>query len=236
VTGLLAPYYLCALEPAENDAVDRHLRDCAECRMSAREVCDVVAALALIDDDTELGSPRVRPARSTRKRVRAGAGPVRPAGPVAPAGRHRGRRRRIALTWAALALAVLLFAGFGTLSVVDWTTDEGPPGLVTVAVTGGRPGTGVSASVFASETDLGTQLRVTATGLRTGITYQLFVVTSAGRTHEVSRWTSRPVVQEISGLVPGRLADLAFVTISVVNGPPVVTVELHRPGTGPSPR
>jgi hypothetical protein len=51
VTDLLGPHYLDALTPAESDAVDRHLRGCAECRSAAEQVCEVVAALGLLLED-----------------------------------------------------------------------------------------------------------------------------------------------------------------------------------------
>jgi hypothetical protein len=234
VADLLGPYYMDALHPAESDVVDRHLRECADCRSAAGEVCDVIAALALLDDANE---PAVaRPARSTAERNLLGN--RRPAGRTAlpgPAGRPRSRQQRIALMRASLALAVLLFAGFGTLFVVDQLTGDDRRSLVTVAVTASEPGTGASATVFASETESGVHLQVTVSGLRDGNAYQLITVTLDGQAHDVSRWTGRSTVQDISADAPGTLADLSFVTISMVGGPPAVMVDLRGHGR-PAPR
>ncbi|MEU1358607.1 zf-HC2 domain-containing protein, partial [Micromonospora zamorensis] len=54
VTDLLGPHYMGVLDRADSDAVDRHLRDCAQCRVTAREVCDVVAALALRSEEARV--------------------------------------------------------------------------------------------------------------------------------------------------------------------------------------
>ncbi|MFJ6167497.1 zf-HC2 domain-containing protein [Micromonospora orduensis] len=239
VTDLLGPHYMGALDPADSDAVDRHLRDCAQCRVTAREVCDVVAALALLSDDVavEEASPVTRPAAPAARR--GGSGTVRPAGgrPVSagPGRQPRPRRQRLALVRAGLALAVVLFVGFGALFVLDQVSDEAGPEVVTVAASGSEPRTGATASVFASETDSGVHVRVTVTGLRAGTGYQLYAVTLDGQTREIASWTSTETVQEVSGDLPVALSDLAFVTISVANGAPSVTVHLPR-ATSATPR
>ncbi|MEU4397144.1 zf-HC2 domain-containing protein [Micromonospora orduensis] len=239
VTDLLGPHYMGALDPADSDAVDRHLRDCAQCRVTAREVCDVVAALALLSDDVavEEASPVTRPAAPAARR--GGSGTVRPAGgrPVSagPGRQPRPRRQRLALVRAGLALAVVLFVGFGALFVLDQVSDEAVPEVVTVAASGSEPRTGATASVFASETDSGVHVRVTVTGLRAGTGYQLYAVTLDGQTREIASWTSTETVQEVSGDLPVALGDLAFVTISVANGAPSVTVHLPR-ATSATPR
>ena len=238
VTDLLGPHYMGALEPADSDVVDRHLRDCAQCRAAAREVCDVVAALALLDDEVavEEASPVAGPAAPAPRRGRSA--PVRPAGgrPVStgPRRQPRPRRQRLALMRAGLALAVVLFVGFGALFVLGRGGDEPGPEVVTVAATGSEPRTGATASVFASETDGGVNVRVTVTGLSAGTSYRLYAVTLDGQAREIATWTSAGTVQEVSGDLPAALDELAFVTVSAVNGPPAVTVQL--PGASATPR
>ncbi|WP_433385963.1 zf-HC2 domain-containing protein [Micromonospora sp. KLBMP9576] len=232
VTDLLGPHYMGALDPADSDVVDRHLRDCAQCRAAAGEVCEVVAALALLTDDVAVGeaSPVARPAAPAPRRGRADA--VRPAGgrsvPAGPGRQPRPRRQRLALMRAGLALAVVLFVGFGALFVMERASDEAGPEVVTVAATGSEPRTGATASVLASETDGGVRVRVTVTGLRAGTDYQLYAVTLDGQAREIAKWTGTDGVQEVSGDLPGALGDLAFVTVSAANGPPAVTVHLPR--------
>ncbi|MBQ0982530.1 MULTISPECIES: zf-HC2 domain-containing protein [Micromonospora] len=239
VTDLLGPHYMGVLDRADSDAVDRHLRDCAQCRVTAREVCEVVAALALLSDDVavEEASPVTRPAAPAARR--GGSGSVRPAGgrpmSVGPGRQPRPRRQRLALVRAGLALAVVLFVGFGALFVLDQVSDEAGPEVVTVAASGSEPRTGAAASVFASETDSGVHVRVTVTGLRAGTGYQLYAVTLDGQTREIASWTSTDTVQEVSGDLPVALGDLVFVTISVANGAPSVTVHLPR-ATSTTPR
>ncbi|MEU1362101.1 hypothetical protein ABZ356_19925, partial [Micromonospora zamorensis] len=182
-------------------------------------------------------SPVTRPAAPAARR--GGSGTVRPAGghPVSagPGRQPRPRRQRLALVRAGLALAVVLFVGFGALFVLDQVSDEAGPEVVTVAASGSEPRTGATASVFASETDSGVHVRVTVTGLRAGTGYQLYAVTLDGQTREIASWTSTDTVQEVSGDLPVALGDLAFVTISVANGAPSVTVHLPR-ATSATPR
>ncbi|MET8233655.1 zf-HC2 domain-containing protein [Micromonospora sp. NPDC005298] len=239
VTDLLGPHYMGVLDPADSDAVDRHLRDCTQCRAAAREVCEVVAALALLSDDMAVeGAPPVTRSAAPPAR-RGGSGTVRPADgrPVSAGARRqpRPRRQRLALVRAGLALAVVLFVGFGALFVLDQVTDEAGQEVVTVAASASEPRTGATASVFASETDSGVHVRVTATGLRAGTGYQLYAVTLDGQTREIASWTSTDTVQEASGDLPVALGDLAFVTISGASGAPSVTVHLPR-ATSATPR
>ncbi|MEU8210343.1 zf-HC2 domain-containing protein [Micromonospora sp. NPDC049044] len=232
VTDLLGPHYMGVLDPVDSDAVDRHLRDCAQCRVTAREVCEVVAALALLSEDVvvEEAPPVTRPAAPTARS--GGSGTVRPAArrPVdtGPGRQPRPRRQRLALMRAGLALAVVLFVGFGALFVLDRMGDEAGPEVVTVAASGSEPRTGATASVFASETDSGVHVQVTATGLHAGTGYQLYAVTLDGQTREIASWTGTDTVQEVAGDLPVTLGDLAFVTISVANGAPAVTVQLPQ--------
>ncbi|MFG1605385.1 zf-HC2 domain-containing protein [Actinoplanes sp. NPDC049265] len=236
VTDLLGPHYMDALTPAESDAVDRHLRDCAECRSAAESVVEVVAALGLLLEDDGAPSGAQKAAPSTPDVVRPGpvrAASVRPSGrtaPTGPARRTRSRRQRLALAKAGLALALVLVVGFGALTLLNRLTSDGGRAVVTVAATASAAAGGPSASVQASETGDGVHVKVAAAGLQLGTTYRLDAVTSDGTVHEVDQWSGAPTVQEVAGDLPVPFDQLAFVTISEVGGPPVLTVYLRGPG------
>jgi anti-sigma-K factor RskA len=58
---LLAPYALDALEPAERDAFERHLDECADCRAQLAELQEVTGALAFAES--------VEPPPALRERI-----------------------------------------------------------------------------------------------------------------------------------------------------------------------
>ncbi|WP_422747610.1 zf-HC2 domain-containing protein [Micromonospora sp. WMMD1219] len=53
VADLLALYHLDALDRRHGEQVGRHLESCRQCRAAATEVCQVLAALALLGDDKD---------------------------------------------------------------------------------------------------------------------------------------------------------------------------------------
>ncbi|NYH41994.1 hypothetical protein HNR22_001721 [Micromonospora jinlongensis] len=53
VADLLALYHLDALDQRSGEQVGRHLQSCQQCRAAATEVCEALAALALLNDDRE---------------------------------------------------------------------------------------------------------------------------------------------------------------------------------------
>lgn len=53
VADLLALYHLDALDRRSSEQVDRHLQSCPQCRAAATEVCETLAALALLSDDRD---------------------------------------------------------------------------------------------------------------------------------------------------------------------------------------
>lgn len=53
VADLLALYHLDALDRRSGEQVGRHLQSCHECRAVATEVCETLAALALLSDDRD---------------------------------------------------------------------------------------------------------------------------------------------------------------------------------------
>ncbi|MFC8301111.1 zf-HC2 domain-containing protein [Micromonospora orduensis] len=53
VADLLALYHLDALDRRSREQVGRHLQSCPPCQAAATEVCETLAALALLSDDTD---------------------------------------------------------------------------------------------------------------------------------------------------------------------------------------
>ncbi|WP_328382021.1 zf-HC2 domain-containing protein [Micromonospora zamorensis] len=53
VADLLALYHLDALDRRSGEQVGRHLQSCPQCRAAATEVCETLAALALLSDDRD---------------------------------------------------------------------------------------------------------------------------------------------------------------------------------------
>ncbi|WP_329010637.1 zf-HC2 domain-containing protein [Micromonospora rifamycinica] len=135
------------------------------------------------------------------------------------------RRRRLVL-WSGLAAAVAAVVLAGGVAVV--TGFGGRSGVVLTA-TGEAPAQGVSLSVaITTDEGTGSTIRITATGLRQGLRYRLFAVTRDGATHVVRDWTASTGPQEVTGELALPVADLAFVTVGLVDGTAVVTAPISR--------
>jgi hypothetical protein len=228
---MLGLHYMDALDPAQSDVIHRHLEECSVCRAQADEVIDTVAALALLGiDDVVSGkaaTPRPAPARR-------GAGPVRPSGRGGSTrpGQPKGRTGKLLRAGSLLAL-VLVLAGLGLATLVRSPQGEPTP-MATAAAVATDETTGASASVTVTgEGSDGVIIRATVSGLRDGVAYVLYAVTSDSTTGEVSRWTGTAAVQDVSGFLPVRLGDLSFFTVSLADGRPVVSVYL--PGVPVAP-
>lgn len=242
---LLGLHFMDALDPAESDVVHGHLQVCGACSALADEVCDTVAALALLGTDEAVVPSRTRPEpvaaaspsprRPTRSRpVDGPVQPVRRGGSTRP-GPSRGRssRARKLLQVGVLLALVLFLAGLGLTTLLGSPQGTSTP-MTTAAAVATDETTGASMSVIVSsdESD-GSIITATVRGLRPGVPYILHAVASDGETREVTTWTGTPNVQTVSGWLPVRLVDLSFFTVSFVNGGPVVSVYL--PGTQTAP-
>ncbi|KWV32566.1 zf-HC2 domain-containing protein [Micromonospora rifamycinica] len=135
------------------------------------------------------------------------------------------RRRRLVL-WSGVAAAVAAVVLAGGVAAV--TGFGGRSGVVLTA-TGEAPAQGVSLSVaITTDEGTGSTIRITATGLRQGLRYRLFAVTRDGATHVVRDWTASTGPQEVTGELSLPVADLAFVTVGLVDGTAVVTAPISR--------
>jgi hypothetical protein len=246
---LLGLHYMDALEPAESDVIHQHLLACPECQAKADEVVDVVAALALLGtDETEPATPApaaapvavptpphvatVRPGADRAGRGRGSSRPSSGRGSSRPGERRPGRTANLVRAGSLLAL-VLVLAGLGLATLVG-SPQATPTPVVTAAAVATDGTTGASASVaVAGDGDDGVTVRATVSGLRDGVTYVLYAVTSDGTTREVTRWTGTTAVQDVTGGLAVRLGDLSFFAVSELGGGPVVTVYL--PGVAVAP-
>ncbi|WP_409492426.1 anti-sigma factor family protein [Amycolatopsis sp. cmx-11-12] len=196
-----AAYVLGALSPEDRFAYEKHLRGCAECAASVRDLAGIPGLLA------QAGSPALReeePAPSPEllptvlKRVR------------------RGRRIQRAITTSAAGVAV---AASVTLAVVltGPVAASGNP----MTLLGDYP---VTAEVAMSATDTGTKVDMTCSygGNRTG-DYILVAVGGDGGTSELASWRAMP--KDTAHIVVGtamRAADIKALEIRTPSGLPLL--------------
>jgi anti-sigma-K factor RskA len=174
--GLLGGYVLESLEPAEMEAMRRHVAECPHCGPEARALASLPVLLDSIEP-ADVPPPTLAPSveeavldRFARERAR----------------RPRPRRRltlpRLAAVGAALAaaavLAVVLIGDDGEGSRAYATAELAP-------VSDSR----AAADAWVSEVPAGTRVRVNAWGLSDGRTYELWCVREDG--HWVSGGTFR---------------------------------------------
>ncbi|MEV0940945.1 zf-HC2 domain-containing protein [Micromonospora wenchangensis] len=193
--------------------------------------------LADMPPDPQSGTPVAAPRRSARR----GAGPrttgrgagSRPGGdrPATASGTGGTRpadpaRRRRMVLWGGVAAALVAVVLAGGTAVV---TGLGDRSGVVLTATGEAPAEGVSLSVaITTDEGRGSTIRITATGLRQGLRYRLFAVTRDGVTHVVRDWTASTGPQEVTGELSLPVADLAFVTVGLVDGTAIVTAPISR--------
>ncbi len=254
VADLLGLYYLDALDDAQGDRIERHLRTCAPCGAQAEETVETVAALALLSDDERAGFVD-RPAAPQQRTPPAGGtmrtGSDRPGGergtrpgrtekprraPTGPGRRPPARTRRVravARLGALLALT-LVVGGLAVGALVRGSGDGGRLPAITAAATAEDSATGASVSVVATQQDGGVQIRASVDGLRAGTPYRLYAVSVDGQVWPVADWIGQDLVQEVTGNVPVDLSSLVFLSVSLTGDAPVVSVYLTRSGA-PAP-
>ncbi len=108
IEDLLPAYALGALEPAERQAVEKHLEECAYCAPLAMEQMETAAALA------SLAPPAIPPAH-LRSRILARERPAR----VSWRAVHRPRRWWSTAGYAVAASIGLLFLGVVPITHTD---------------------------------------------------------------------------------------------------------------------
>jgi hypothetical protein len=251
VRSSLGLYLLGASGRREREAIERHLASCRACQAESDELGEVVAALALLSEEEgreiveQFGVPApvstqrtagpaaavaTRPGPAATTSIRPG-GSRRPASVRPPAGRRLDRRRvRGLLGIAGLLVVVLLSAGVVLRLTVGGGGGTGGPTPVdiTLAATAADTSTGASVSVIASGHDGAVTVRATVTGLHAGIRYRLYAVLSDARTRVVTSWTGAAAPQDVSGVLPVRVGDLSFFTVTLADSTPVVSAAVRK--------
>ncbi|MEV7555827.1 zf-HC2 domain-containing protein [Amycolatopsis sp. NPDC089917] len=196
-----AAYVLGALSPEDRSAYEKHLRGCAECAASVRDLAGIPGLLAqagapALLEEEPAPSPELLPA--VLKRVR------------------RGRRIQRTITTAAAGIAV---AAGVTLAIVltGPIAAAGDP----MTLLGDYP---VTAEVAMAATDTGTKVDMTCSygGNRTG-DYILVAVDADGATSELASWRAMP--QDTAHIVVGtamRTGDIKALEIRTPSGLPLL--------------
>ncbi|MEV6598522.1 zf-HC2 domain-containing protein [Actinoplanes sp. NPDC051346] len=242
VRDLLGLYVLGGLRGAGLDAVEAHLAECESCCAEADSLGVVAEAMLRLTlaDVRDLhpqgptaaespppappatrgspGRPRSRPHRALL--VRTGAGERRIQAPVS-----------VAMVGVLLVLSAGVALG---LRLGGQPGDHSRPTVpVAATATASDPSSGASLSVSVVGNGPGTDVRATVVGLRAGARYELFAVTTDGRTFVVCGWVGAREVRDLEGTVPAFESTLAFFTVVHGDGSAVVSAHLAR---DPAPR
>ena len=245
----LGLFALGALPAEDASRVWEHLAGCAACRVRSAEFAQVIGALDLLTEEEVRGltgefgvitaeavaevAAFAETAAVAKPVQRGQRSSTRPPG---TAGRRRWEdaRGRARIGWLAgiggLVVVVALTAGV-LLGVTLGPSVPEPAATATLALTGNDSRTGASLSVFVSGRPNAAIVNATVVGLPRGTVYQLYAVTTAGRTYVVGRWVSSAPVQSVAGQVPVDTGALAFFAVAGLNGAPVVSAQILRPDT-----
>jgi hypothetical protein len=196
----LGALVLGALDPAERDQVQAHVRDCPSCSAVLAELAPLPGLLHRVD----LAAHTAPPPPELLERALGEARAAEP--PVAPA--RRRRRLPVALALAAAAAAVVL--------VVSTVLSAGPASVVVSATS---PTTAVTARVVLTPTDAGTQLALTLTGVEAGQHCRLVAVSRDGAREVAATWVANYEGEAaVTGTTAVSRADLARLEVTTPEG------------------
>lgn len=172
VREMLGALVLGHLTPAEETAIRAHLDGCPDCRRDLAEISPLAHELATVDLDRVYAAPTPSPDLGHRIQVAVTRERLR---------RDQLARRRHMLLAAAAVLAVLLVGGVG-LKIGQEIS--GPPvATVPIESVEVRPKlAGVQARAGVVAHTWGVEIKLEATGLRSGRPYAVVVTTRDGRT------------------------------------------------------
>ncbi len=169
---MLGAFALGHLSAAEETAIRAHVDGCPNCRRDLTEIAPLAHELARVDLDRVFAAPTPSPDLGHRIQVA-----------VARERHHRDRlaRRRHVLMAAAAVLAVLFVGGVGlkigqAVSDTPVATVRIEPVEVRSKLEGAQASAGVVAHTW------GVEIKLEATGLRSGSPYAVVVTTRDGRT------------------------------------------------------
>jgi anti-sigma factor RsiW len=236
----LGLYVLGALSSIEAGVVDRHLARCAECRAEYAELSEVLTLLSLLstEDVRSIGNelaprsgaaarPPATPAGASspaphRPATRPAAARPEAAGPRPSAGRRRMRRFRLIV--AAVGLALVFAVTIGLLLL------PGSPTEMTLTGSDTNTATGATMSVAVVGADQPVHVTASMTGLSPGVPYRLNAVDSRSTVISVTQWVAENKPYTYSGIVAVPANDLAFFTVTQLDGRAVITVKVARSG------
>ena len=219
----LGAYVLGALEDRERDRVDDHVAGCPACREELETLIPVRSYLARVSTEEllELDAPAPPVALRTRLRI------------AVRAERRRTLRRRTA---AVAALAAVVMA-----AAVAWRAGEGrpaadrPPVVAGPAATAADAGTGVRATVAATQRPWGTELRVRLSGAARGERCRLVARARDGRTDVAATWwTTYTGSAELTGAAAIPAADLVALDVMTTAGRRLVRIPMNQQPAGTS--
>ncbi len=184
-----AAYVLGALSPAERREFEEHLAGCPTCRTAVSELAGLPGLLAQVaPDDAALLA--VAP-----EDVIDEGPPPGLVGKVMMKQRSRRRRLVLALSGAAVALAVII-GGIGVATGLWPLGPSGPPRVAVVAV---AP-TGMTAVADVSPADDGTDIKMECVYAQDGeptpgaayADYSIYVVHRSGQAEMIKHWPAKP--------------------------------------------
>lgn len=205
----LGALVLGALDPAERDAVEAHVRGCPACSAVLAELAPLPGLLHRVD----LGARDVVAPPELLDRALA---VVRGSGASASLAARR-RRRRMALAALATAAAVV--------AVLSFVLVQSRPASVVVTATSAS--THVSARVVVTPTSAGTELALTLDGVTAGQHCQLVAVSRSGQREVAATWVADYEGQaDVTGTTSVTRADLARLEVTTTDGTTLVGVDV----------
>jgi anti-sigma factor RsiW len=196
-------YVIDALEPAERERMREHLRTCAACRASLRELGGLPGLLARVPAplDTPHAVPEGPGELAFRRLHRSATAATAPAGP--------GRSRR----WLLVAAAVVAIGAAG--GVGEMVASSGTQGPTSVSATAGA----VHGRADLSPTAAGTSITLALDGVASGQRCELVAVSRDGRWQTASDWTaSYSGTAHVTGTVRIRAQDIDRLLIRTPDG------------------
>ena len=172
--------------------------------------------------------------------VRSVTGATRPGGRLAPASPGRGSTGRTStgrdsprpgrlgsvIGRGRLVLAALMVTLVAGIGIGVWLQGPGGslPPSTPLAASATDKVSGAGLSVVVTGRVGGSRVEATATALRAGVQYQLIAVTVHGETEVVAQWVGADGAQAVQGNLDVAPQDLAFFTVTQLDGAVVVSV------------
>ncbi len=208
IRPLLGAAVLGLADPAEQQAVERHVASCAECAAIQAELTPLPDLLGSVDASDVAADLPPLPAGLLRRTLDQVAVAAEETGTT----RRRSRRMRLSIAAAAAAVAATATVVLGPWNGTPDTS--GVPGRIVAAVS--DPATQVRGSFVITSVDTGSQVRVSLSGVQPGERCRLLAFAASGRPEVAATWVARydgtAVVTGNTGLAPSDITGLQVVT------------------------